>query len=167
MTITDILTNEQADEIVSRILVQARKYRKRELEYKSLCNSEFAPGRQEHSLTLAIISAFPRELKIKGIDIGVTPYGRGMFQPELILENGSHIQIYHKNFGYSSMEYLNKCAEFNQDTDEFPIYACIVFDADRDGMMKNIKFIIPNHEGKKQYVNTMYEKTKMNNIIAV
>lgn len=147
MELNDIFTDEQVNSIRNIIRRQCQRRRQMTAEYPDLCAGPYSTYRGEHSLTSDILNGF-HNVTIEGINITPQNYGMNNNMAHPVLSNRNVIaNIFNSGCGFKSEPFRDNCRRYNLNTDELPIYVCIVFKASKDGVLRNIKIKIPNADG--------------------
>jgi len=131
MELNDVFTNEQINSIRNIIRRQCQRRRQMTAEYPDLCAGPYSTYRREHSLTSDILNGFDN-VTIEGITITPQNYGLNNNMAQPVLSNGNVIaNIFNSGCGFKSEPFKDNCRRYNVNTDEFPIYVCIVFKASK------------------------------------
>ena len=158
MDISNILTYEQKQAIVTIIQHQCLRHSSREANYQDLNYAPYAGNRGEHSITLSVISGFLPTTKIPGIEITLQKYGLNdkMGQP-VLTGNNCILHIYNSGCGFSSKPFLDCCKMNMNEPENHRKFACIVFKASNKGILKYIQLRIPDETGKFIITEQLYD----------
>lgn len=167
MEVNDFLTQEQINAIRGIIIHQCRRHRERDQNYQDLYYAPYAGNRGEHSITTSILSGFRETTLIPGFTITILQYGANekMGQPVLTSDNAI-LHIYNSGCGFSSKPFKECCETYNDNLDNYPVFACIVFTASNDGSLKKVQIRVPDADGKFIHSYVIFDYTSNNAEIA-
>ena len=129
MNITDYISDEQLNQIVSVIKNRCLEFKKLEMAYKKLVYAPYMKRREKYSLTGLILCAFsPEQMRIAGMTVSDVNYGayNGLVQPELRSKNAI-LQIYSDAANVNRNKIVKeRCSTYNS-SEEAPIFLILKF----------------------------------------
>ena len=166
--IDQLLTDQQAHEIVEIIKIQCMHFQSCMKKCDSIFYGPYTQMRQKYSATSAVISGFaPGRFQIEGITSRNLYYGlhNGLVQPELSCENG----IFHIYSGGSSLDgkpIKERCEKMNCSIDSPRFFFMIVVHVSTKGQLSKVEICLPNQKGEIVNRKSIYVKEKIVSITA-
>lgn len=142
------ITENQINEIVRIIIDQYKKYCRliNCAQFLDIFSEEYAPHKENHSISWAISSAFPSEsIVAENLQVKRLKYGRGHTRPALVNE---HIELHILNYTVNrDSKYLKERYAYNKNNFlNNKLYCFIMFKVENKQLV-NLTLCLPDENG--------------------